>query len=103
MICVRVTLEDQVLYIQAEDLPQYNKRGSVVRNTYFWALRSIADRSGFDRDWEYGAEVWLALSRMLMSFTESGYLGYRETTLEFPPDTPIPEVLRPVSTWGTAE
>jgi hypothetical protein len=37
---------------------------------------------------------------MLMSFTESGYLGYRETFLEFPlSQGEIPLVFRDVATW----
>lgn len=100
---VRARIDDQVLYIHAEDLPRYKKRGSVVRNTYFWALQSIAGRTGFDRDWEYESEVWLALSRMLMHFTASGYLGYSETTLAFPPEAEIPAVLRSVATWDTMD
>ncbi len=46
--------------------------------------------------------VWPALGRMLMSFTESGYLGYRETVLEFTDDVAIPDALRPVGTWVAA-
>jgi hypothetical protein len=37
---------------------------------------------------------------MLLSFTESGYLGYRETILEFPlSQGEIPNLLRNVGTW----
>ena len=44
---------------------------------------------------------------MLIAFTESGYLGdllaasiaVRETILEFPEHTPIPEQLRSVATY----
>lgn len=71
-----------------------------MRNTYFWALRAIAGRSPRYRDWEFEAEVWLALRRMLLSFAESGYLGLQETILEFPLGDEIPPVLRPVSTWA---
>jgi len=71
----------------------------VVRNSYFWALRSIAARSPRYGEWEYEAEVWLALQRLLTSFFESGYLPLRETQLEFPPDATIPPVLRSVSCW----
>jgi hypothetical protein len=39
------------------------------------------------------------LARMLNSFMESGYLGLRETQLEFEPDDTIPELLRSCSTW----
>lgn len=78
----------------------FKKGGSVVRNSFFWALRSIAGQAPRHGDWEYESEVWLALERMLLAFTASGYLGWRETQLEFPPDqTEIPPVLRSVSTW----
>jgi hypothetical protein len=100
---MRAKLEDQVVYIHAEDVPFYKKKGSVVRNTFFWALQSIAGRSRRGEDWEFESEVWIALGRMLLSFTASGYLGYSETTLEFPSATPIPEVLRDVSTWSSTD
>jgi hypothetical protein len=97
---LRAKLENEVVYIDRDDLPNYKKSGSVVRNTYFWALKSIAGRASRDRDWEFESEVWLALARMLMSFRESGYLYLSETTLEFPSDLEeIPSVLRSVSTW----
>lgn len=96
---MRVRIEHEVVFIHHEDVPHYKKSGSVVRNTFFWALRSIAAQSSFDRDWEYEAEVWLALQRMLLTFSESGYLGLRETTLEFSADAEIPPILKPVSTW----
>ena len=96
---MRVSLKDEILYIHAEDVPEFKKGGSVVRNSYFWALKSIACHAGRSTDWEFDAPVWVALSRMLASFTLSGYLGDRETSLEFPVDTPIPETLRSVSTW----
>ncbi|MBD2502816.1 hypothetical protein [Anabaena azotica] len=97
---MRAKIENQVLFLHHEDLPEFKKSGSVVRNSYFWALRSIAGRASRYRDWEYEKEVWLALARMLLSFTESGYLGYRETILEFPlSQGEIPDVLRNVSTW----
>lgn len=96
---VRARIDNQVLFLNYEDVPAFKKSGSVVRNNYFWALRSIAAQAGY-RDWEYESEVWLALQRMLLSFTESGYLGLKETQLEFPVDQgDIPPVLRPVSTW----
>ena len=96
---MRASAENQVLYLHAEDVPAYKKRGSVVRNSYFWALRSIADRANLGQAWEYEASVWAALVRMLTAFAESGYLGYRETILEFPPDTDIPAAIKPISTW----
>lgn len=96
---MRVTLQDDILFINHEDLPSYKKGGSIVRNSYFWALKSIACYARRDRDWEFDAEVWVALGRMLLSFAQSGYLGDREVSLEFELDTPIPEVLRSVSTW----
>ncbi|WP_353929748.1 hypothetical protein WJM97_15735 [Okeanomitos corallinicola TIOX110] len=97
---MRARIENQVLFIHREDVPEFKKGGSVVRNSYFWALRSIAGRARRGSDWEYESEVWLALARMLMSFTESGYLGYKETVLEFPlSQGEIPSVLRDVATW----
>ncbi|NJK56275.1 MAG: hypothetical protein HC939_09910 [Pleurocapsa sp. SU_5_0] len=96
---MRVKLEDNILSINHEDLPEYKKGGSVVRNSYFWALKSISCYASRHKDWEYDPEVWVALARMLISFTESGYLGDRETSLEFPQDTPIPEELRYISSY----
>jgi hypothetical protein len=97
---MRARIEDDLLFLHHEDLPEYKKGGSVVRNSYFWALKSIAGRASRQRDWEYESEIWVALGRMLMSFTESGYLGYRETVLEFPiTQGEIPDALRLVSTW----
>lgn len=96
---MRARIEQQILFIHQEDVPSYKKSGSVVRNSYFWALRSIAAQAHRSRDWEYDADVWLALQRMLLSFMESGYLGIRETQLEFAPDQEIPAVLKPVATW----
>ncbi|WP_421659072.1 hypothetical protein [Leptothermofonsia sp. ETS-13] len=97
---MRARIEEQIVYIHHEDVPEYKKGGSIVRNSYFWALRSIAAQAYRQRDWEYEAEVWLALQRMLLSFGESGYLGLRETLLEFTlNEGEIPPVLKPVSTW----
>ena len=96
---MRVTVKDNIIFINQEDLPNYKKNGSLVRNSYFWALKSISCYSAKGCDWEFDEEVWVALSRMLLHFTESGYLGYSETSLEFPLDTPIPDVLRSVSSW----
>jgi hypothetical protein len=94
-IAMRTRIENNVLFLHNEDLPKFKKGGSVVRNSYFWALRSIAGRSRRYNDWEYESDVWLALERMLMSFTKSGYLVYRETVLEFPlSQGEIPHVLR---------
>ncbi|MGB3613537.1 MAG: hypothetical protein WBA10_07050 [Elainellaceae cyanobacterium] len=70
-----------------------------MRNSYFWALRSIAGRANRGRAWEFESDVWLALQRMLLSFGESRYLGLREIMLEFPADHEIPGVLKAVSTW----
>ncbi|MDX2255854.1 MAG: hypothetical protein NW214_10085 [Pseudanabaenaceae cyanobacterium bins.39] len=96
---MKAKIAEQILYIDREDVPKYNKQGSIVRNSYFWALRSIAGRSLTRYDWEFEAEVWLALQRMLLSFGESGYLATRETLLEFDDTTDaIPAELRPVST-----
>jgi hypothetical protein len=96
---MRVRLQDNILFINQEDLPEYKKGGSMVRNSYFWALKSIACFTSRNKDWEYDREIWVALERMLISFTESGYLGDRETTLEFPQDTSIPEELRSISSY----
>jgi hypothetical protein len=97
---MRAKLENEIVFVDREDLPNYKKGGSVVRNSYFWALKSISGRASRDHDWEYESEVWLALARMLMSFRESGYLSLSETSLEFPPDQEeIPTLLRSVSTW----
>ncbi|MBD2090954.1 hypothetical protein H6F67_13945 [Microcoleus sp. FACHB-1515] len=97
---MRARIEDDVIFLHHEDLPEFKKGGSIVRNSYFWALKSIAGHASRYKDWEYESEVWLALQRMLMSFTESGYLGLKETMLEFPLDQgEIPAVLRPVATW----
>ena len=96
---MRVRLQEDILYIDYSDLPAYKKGGPVVRNSYFWALKSIACFASRNKDWEYDREVWVALSRMLISFTESGYLGDRETCLEFAQDTPIPDDLRSVSSY----
>ncbi len=100
MAIMKARIENQVLFLDHQDLPEFKKGGSVVRNSYFWALRSIAGRASRYKDWEYESEVWLALARMLLSFAESGYLGYRETLLEFPLEMgEIPDVLRDVATW----
>ena len=97
---MRARIEDDILFLHHEDVPPYKKGGSVVRNSYFWALKAIAGRASRGRDWEYEPEVWFALKRMLLSFMESGYLGLSETQLEFSPDAEeIPDVLRSVSTW----
>ena len=96
---MKVRLENEILFIAHEDLPEYKKGGSFVRNSYFWALKSIACYSSRFKDWEYDPEVWVALNRMLISFSESGYLGDRETGLEFSEDTPIPIELRSVSSY----
>lgn len=95
---MRTELRETIIYIHKEDLPQYKKNGSIVRNNYFWSLKSISCYSPVDGDWEYDEEIWVALARMLMFFTNSGYLGYQETVLEFAEDTLIPDILRSVST-----
>ncbi|MEM1254233.1 MAG: hypothetical protein AAGI69_17525 [Cyanobacteria bacterium P01_H01_bin.21] len=100
---MRAKISNQVLFVHQDDVPPYKKKGSVVRNSYFWALKSIADRASFNHDWEFDETVWIALARMLMSFTESGYLGYRETILEFHPDDAIPPELKTVATWAEFE
>ncbi|MBW4670138.1 MAG: hypothetical protein KME60_22690 [Cyanomargarita calcarea GSE-NOS-MK-12-04C] len=97
---MRARIDNEVLFLHHEDLPEFKKGGGVVRNSYFWALKSIAGRASRYRDWEYEQEVWFALTRMLLSFAESGYLGLRETILEFPlSQGEIPSVLRDISTW----
>lgn len=97
---MRAKIENMVLLLNKEDVPEFKKGGSVVRNSYFWALRSIAGQASRYRDWEYESEVWLALSRMLLSFSESGYLSLKETILEFPrSQLEIPDVLRSISSW----
>ena len=96
---MKVQLNDNILSINQNDLPPYKKGGSIVRNSYFWALKSIACYTAKNSDWEFDQDVWIALTRMLSCFSLSGYLGSQETILEFTVDTPIPDVLRPVSTW----
>ena len=97
---MRARIDDQVLYLHHEDVPAYKKSGSVVRNSYFWALKSISAQAYREKDWEFEIEVWFALQRMLLSFMESGYLGLRETQLEFSPEQgEIPTLLKPVATW----
>ena len=96
---MRVYLKDDILYINQEDLPNYKKGGSIVRNSYFWGLKSISCYSRKGCDWEFDQVVWVALCRMLLSFAQSGYLGDSETLLEFDQDNPIPPSLRSVSTW----
>lgn len=97
---MRARIENMIVFLNHEDVPSFKKGGSVVRNSYFWALRSIAAQASRYRDWEYESEVWLALSRLLLSFAESGYLSLKETILEFPrSQEEIPAVLRSVSTW----
>ncbi|NEQ46751.1 MAG: hypothetical protein F6K00_25665 [Leptolyngbya sp. SIOISBB] len=97
---MRCYLDSSVLLIHKDDVPAYKKQGSVVRNSYFWALKSIADTARFDQSWEFEQSVWIALCRMLMSFAMAGYLGDRETLLEFPPEAQIPDELRAMSTWA---
>jgi hypothetical protein len=96
---MKALIDKDILFINQQDLPSYKKEGSVVRNSYFWALKSISCYSGKGKDWEFDSEVWLALARMLLFFSQSGYLGNSETILEFSLDSQIPEVLRSVSTW----
>ncbi|OLP15571.1 hypothetical protein BST81_25525 [Leptolyngbya sp. 'hensonii'] len=97
---MRASIRDDIIFLHREDVPTYKKQGSMVRNSYFWALKSIAGRADRDRDWEFEAEVWPALGRMLLSFAESGYLGLRETLLEFPlQQGEIPPPLKPIATW----
>lgn len=97
---MRARIENDVVFLHPDDLPQYKKQGSVVRNSYFWALKAIAGNTPYGGAWEYEAEVWLALRRVLLAFAESGYLGLSETTLEFPLDQgEIPAEFRGIATW----
>jgi len=100
---MRARIENGVLFIRNEDVPPYKKNGPIVRNSYFWALKSIADRAPFKKEWEFEERVWIALNRMLTSFAESGYLGLRETQLEFLPADEIPPELKAMSTWYEPE
>lgn len=101
---MRARIDSQIIFLHQEDVPPFKKGGSVVRNNYFWALRAIAAHAPRQGDWEYDAEVWLALRRVLIAFQESGYLGLSETQLEFPVDQfEIPDVVRDVSTWRSLE
>jgi hypothetical protein len=97
---MKASLDDEILSIDREDLPNYKKGGSIVRNSYFWALKSISCYAPKYGNWEFDRSVWIALARMLSAFSQSGYLGDKEIILEFPVDTPIPEDLRSVSTWS---
>lgn len=97
---MKAELSDNLVIIDGDDVPEFKKGGSVVRNSYFWALKAIAGYAPRSGNWEFEAEVWLALRRILIAFQASGYLGLRETQLEFLPGTPeIPDVLKLVTTW----
>lgn len=100
---MRCWVDSPILLLHREDVPHYKKRGSVVRNSYFWAMRSIADDARLSQHWAFDESVWIALCRMLISFAESGYLGDRETLLEFPPRADIPESLLSTSTWASED
>jgi hypothetical protein len=76
---VRARIDSQIIFLHQEDVPPFKKGGSVVRNNYFWALRAIAAHAPRHGDWEYDAEVWLALRRVLVAFQESGYLGLSDS------------------------
>ena len=77
---MKVFIKDDIIAINYEDLPSYKKGGSIVRNSFFWALKSISCYAPRDRDWEFDQDVWVALSRMLLSFSSSGYLKDYETS-----------------------
>jgi hypothetical protein len=96
---MKAYLQEDIIAIDKEDLPAYKKGGSIVRNSYFWALKAISCHAPRSDNWEFDREVWIALSRILLSFAQSGYLGYSETLLEFTPEQPIPECLQLVSTF----
>ena len=101
---MKAELFEDLIIIDGDDVPAFKKGGSVVRNSYFWALKAIAGYAPRSGNWEFEAEVWLALRRVLVAFQESGYLGLSETQLEFPANTPeIPDVLRLVATWQAPE
>ena len=100
---MRARIDNGVLFIHNEDVPPYKKNGPIVRNSYFWALKSIADSAPFHKEWEFEERVWIALDRMLTSFAESGYLGLRETQLEFHPEDDIPPELSTMATWRAPE
>ena len=95
---MKAWIENDILYIDKEDIPEYKKGRSIVRNNYFWALKSISDYAQVNSHWEFASEVWTALSRMLLFFYNSGYLGTKETILEFTDEAVIPEVFRSVAT-----
>jgi hypothetical protein len=96
---MRAWIENDILLVHREDVPFYKQKGSVVRNSFFWALKSISCYAPKGSDWEFDRDVWVALSRMLLAFTTSGYLGTSETLLEFDDDVPIPDVLRSVASY----
>lgn len=101
---MKAELLEDLIIIDQSDVPMFKKGGSVVRNSYFWALKAIAGYAPRYGNWEFESDVWLALRRILLAFQESGYLGLSETQLEFPVHTgEIPEVLRIVSTWQVTE
>lgn len=99
MWAMRAWIDQQILYLHAEDVPCYKKQGSIVRNNYFWALHSIADRAPMGKHWEFADVVWVAVSRLLASFETAGYLYRSELILEFSPEMEIPVELRSVSTY----
>lgn len=109
MVCIflldmKAELTEDLVIIHRDDVPAFKKGGSVVRNSYFWALKAIAGYAPRSGNWEFETEVWLALRRVLLAFQESGYLGLSETQLEFPPHTSeIPDVLKLVSTWQSSD
>ncbi|MEB3228311.1 MAG: hypothetical protein VKJ27_07995 [Synechocystis sp.] len=94
---------EDLLLIAADDLPAYQKTGSVVRNNYYWALQAIAAQARRGQAWEFDQDVWVALARLLTFFYNSGYLKTSETLLEFPPDADIPAALLSVATWRSPD
>ncbi len=54
---MRARIENNVLFLHNEDLAEFKKGGSVVRNSYFWALGLIASHSRRYNDWEYEYDV----------------------------------------------
>ena len=95
---MKAWIEDDILYIDKENVPEFKKGRSIVRNNYFWALKSISDYAPMNGHWEFSSEVWTALNRMLIFFYNSGYLGTKETILEFSSEGIIPPQLRSVAT-----
>lgn len=96
---MRAYIEDDILVIDKDDVPPYKKGGSIVRNSYFWALKSIACYTPKGGNWEFDRPVWTALARMLFCFAQSGYLATSETYLSFRSDVIIPKEFHGIAGW----